>query len=245
MENMKSDIENKELLEKGSPQQLFINYAIPSLVTVLFFGLQNLVDGIVVGNYVSDLALGGVNLILPFFSLLIVLSLIIGIGSQTLVSHGLGENNLEKAQNAMTSGFWALTFLSIVITIGMFFFATPIIKRMGADATLMPHAMGYLKGLIPFVLPVTLCFYSDAILKSLGHPRMSMFIMTFSIVLNIFLSIYFVKYVGMGTMGASLATGIAFSVGLLISGFITFNPNRELSMLKGKISIWLLKKSHL
>ena len=32
-----------------------------------FFGLQNLVDGYVVGNYVSEKALGGVNIITPLF----------------------------------------------------------------------------------------------------------------------------------------------------------------------------------
>ena len=79
---------------------------------MLFFGLQSLIDGIVVGNYIGDKALGGINIILPLFSVLMVVSLTVGIGCQTVVGHGLGANDIPKAQKAMTTGFWTLTAIS-------------------------------------------------------------------------------------------------------------------------------------
>ncbi|PSJ80702.1 MATE family efflux transporter [Neisseria iguanae] len=240
---MKSNIENTQLLERSPISQLFLKYALPSLVTVLFFGLQNIVDGIVVGNYAGAEALGGVNIVLPFYSMLMVVAFIIGTGCQTIVSHGLGENNLQKSQDAMTTGFWALTLVSITITAILLFFAEQFTKLLGADEVLIPHALGYLKGLLPFILPIALCFYSDAMLKALGHPKFSMLMMSFTVILNIAFSVYLVKYAGMGTMGASMATGIAFSIGLLISAIITFNPKQKLSMLKGRFSGKLLWQS--
>ena len=52
-------------LEQGSIGTILIKYAAPSVISMLFFGLQSLIDGIVVGNYIGDKALGGINIILP------------------------------------------------------------------------------------------------------------------------------------------------------------------------------------
>ncbi|SFN97889.1 hypothetical protein SAMN05444369_1062 [Capnocytophaga haemolytica] len=55
---MKSNLDDTYLLEHSPIDKLFLKYALPSVVTVLFFGLQNLVDGIIVGNYVGGRCFG-------------------------------------------------------------------------------------------------------------------------------------------------------------------------------------------
>ncbi len=155
---MKSHLDDRYLLERSPVSQLFLKYALPSVVTMLFFGIQNLIDGVVVGNHLGPDALGGVNIILPLFSAIMVIALVVGIGSQTLVSMGLGENNLTKAQDAMTTGFWSLVLVSLVAMVSLLLFAEPLTQLMGADERLLPHALAYFKGLVPFMLPITLCF---------------------------------------------------------------------------------------
>lgn len=114
---------------------------------------------------------------------------------------------------------------------------------MGADERLLPYSLAYLKGLLLFILPLTLCFYSDAMLKALGHPGFSMIIMSLSVVVNVVLTVYFVMGLDLGTTGASVATGLAFTIGLLISGSITFNPKQRLSMLKGRFNMQILRRA--
>ena len=240
---MKSTLDNKHLLEHGPVSRLFLKYALPSVVTMVFIGLQSLVDGIVVGNHLGPDALGGINIILPLFSIIIVLALVIGIGSQTLVSMELGRNNPENAQNAMSTGFQAMVAASLVATVLLLLFTEPLTKLMGADERLLPYSLAYLKGLVPFILPLSLCFYSDAMLKALGHPRFSMVIMSMTVVINILLSVYFVIGLDWGTAGASVATGVAFTIGLLISGSITFHPKQRLSMLKGLFHLPFLMRA--
>ncbi|GIZ16521.1 MATE family efflux transporter [Capnocytophaga catalasegens] len=231
---MKSNLDNRTLLEQSPIRTLFFKYALPSVITVLFFGFQNLVDGIVVGKALGSDALAGVNIVLPLYSFIMVISLIVGMGSQTLVSLGMGENNVEKSQNAMTTGFYALTVIALILSVVLYAFMEDFVRLLGANDTLVPHALAYLKGLAIFMLPITLCFYSDAMLKGLGHPKTSMVIMSSIVILNILLSIYFVKVLHWGVMGASVATGIAFCIGLGVSALITFNPKQKLSMLKGR-----------
>lgn len=207
---MKSTLDNKHLLEHGPVSRLFLKYALPSVVTMVFIGLQSLVDGIVVGNHLGPDALGGINIILPLFSIIIVLALVIGIGSQTLVSMELGRNNPENAQNAMSTGFQAMVAASLVATVLLLLFTEPLTKLMGADERLLPYSLAYLKGLVPFILPLSLCFYSDAMMKALGHPRFSMVIMSMTVVINILLSVYFVIGQDWGTAGASIEQRCSF-----------------------------------
>lgn len=223
--------------------QLFMNYAVPSVITVLFFGVQNIIDGLIVSHYVGEYALGGVNIIMPLYSVIMVIALIVGIGSQALVSQGLGEKNLTKAQNGMSSGFWALVVVSLVGTSVLWLFGDTFVHLLGADETLMPYSLDYLKGLAPFILPITLCFYNDAMLKSMGYPKSSMAIMLIAVLLNIALSLYFVIELKLGIMGTSIATGLAFTISMLISSTITFSNKREISMLKGRFDYRLLAQS--
>ncbi len=240
---MKSNLYNRNLLERGPISRVFLKYSLPSVITMVFFGVQTLVDGVVVGKHLGSDALGGINIIMPLYSFIMVLALIVSIGSQVLVSMELGRKNSDKAQDAMSTGFRALVGISVVATVFMLLLAEPLTKLMGADERLLPFSLAYLKGLVPFILPLTLCFYSDAMLKALGHPRFSMIIMSLSVVINVLLTFYFVIGLGWGNTGASVATGIAFTVGLLISGSITFNPKQRLSMLKGRFHMPLLRNA--
>ena len=167
---MKSNLDDKHLLERAPVSRIFLKYALPSIVTMVFFGVQSLVDGIVVGNHLGSDALGGISIILPFFSFIMVLALIIGIGSQTLVSMELGRQNTEKAQDAMSTGFWALVAVSLMATAFLLLFTEPLTTLMGADERLLPFSLAYLKGLVPFILPLMLCFYS-CLLYTSPSPR--------------------------------------------------------------------------
>lgn len=240
---MKSNLDNRYLLERGPISRVFLKYSLPSVVTMVFFGVQTLVDGVVVGNHLGPDALGGINIIMPLFSFITVSALIVSIGSQVLVSMELGRKNSDKAQDAMSTGFRTLAGISLIITVFLLLLAEPLTRLMGADERLLPFSLAYLNGLVPFILPLILCFYSDAMLKALGHPRFSMIIMSLSVVINVLLTFCFVIGLGWGNTGASVATGVAFTIGLLISGSITFNPKQRLSMLKGHFHLPLLRRA--
>lgn len=222
---------------------LYKKYALPSVITMVFFGLQSLVDGYIAGNYIGAYALGGTNIVSPIFSLLMVVSLSIGIGCQTLIGHGLGAGNRLMAQRAMSTGLWALSALALLGTVVLMIFAQEIVVWMGADDTLSPYAVDYLRGLAPFMIPMSICFYSDLMLKAMGHPIYSSIVMGSAVLLNIALGVYFVIYLELGTYGTAISTGIAFSCALVVSGWKTFDPRQSISMLKGRFEMALLKRA--
>ena len=121
----------RELLEKAPIATVFLKYALPSIITMCFFGLQNLVDGYVVGNYVSEKALGGVNIITPLFSFVMVVAMIVSIGCQTLGSiviatvRGMvfiGIGMLILPTFLGERGIWLTLVLSEVLTLAVSIF---------------------------------------------------------------------------------------------------------------------------
>lgn len=239
--NIHSD--NTYLLTQAPVSRVFLRYALPSVITMVFFGVQSLVDGVVVGHYLGADALGGVNIMMPLFSGIMVLALIVGTGSQAIVSSALGQKHTAKAQDAMSTGFLAMVGVSLVSTVVLLLFGEPLARWMGANERLLPFSLAYLQGLAPFILPLSLCFYSDAMLKALGHPNISMVLMSLVVVINVGLSMFFVIELEWGIAGASIATGVAFTIGLLASGAMTFNPKQPLSMLKGHFNLALLRRA--
>jgi putative MATE family efflux protein len=201
-------------LREGEITPLFRKYAIPSVISLLFVGLQTIIDGIIVGNYAGANALASISLILPFYSFIAAMAVVIGIGCQTMISIKLGEKNHQQAHDALKSAFVFVAVFSVLLCSVSYFFVDKITLLLGADDVLFHNAVSYLKILLPFFPLIMLMFFSDFVIKSIGKPIFSMVIMTITVILNIILDLLFVMVLDMGTMGAGLATGLSFTVGI-------------------------------
>lgn len=226
--NVISDAEKRLRNEAIAP--LFRKYAIPSVITLLFVGIQTIIDGVVLGNFAGANALASVSLILPCYSFMAAMAIVIGVGCQTLISIRLGEQNRQGASNAFRSALIFLLIFSISIGAATYIFAPDITRLLGANDVLYDGAIDYLQALVPFFPMIVLMFFSDYVIKAIGRPIYSMVIMTSAVILNIILDLIFVAVLDMGTTGAGLATGIAFTIGAICNlplmlrktGIITF-----------------------
>lgn len=96
-----------------------------------------------------------------------VIALTVGIGSQTLVSRGIGKGDIAASQTAMTTVFFALAGIGLLATLLLYFFREEVVTMLGGKGDLFPHAMGYYTGLILFMIPISLCLYSDLMLRGM------------------------------------------------------------------------------
>lgn len=240
MENTNIQLSKEEhALRNGKIAPLFRRFAIPGVVGLLFLGIQSIIDGIILGNYLGANALASVSLILPCYSLMVALSIVIGIGCQTLVSISLGKMDRQGANDALRSGSTFIFTLSIVAALTLYFFAYEIASAIGANSVLIDGSVNYIRGLSPFIPVMTIFFFCDYTLKALGKPIYAMSIMSLSVVLNITFDLLFITQFNMGTMGAGLATGMAFSVGMLCSLPIVLMQRQRINIFEGRFK-WSL-----
>src|SRR5699024_1664051 len=87
-----------QTLGTQSALRSFFDYFIPSLLGMMLMSVNIVVDGVFVGNGVGALALAGVNIAVPVFSIIISIALLIGMGGGTLYSMAMGEGDGDKAK---------------------------------------------------------------------------------------------------------------------------------------------------
>ncbi len=239
----KVQLTTQELLASGKMGSLIARYAIPGAVGLVFFSLQSIVDGIIVGRLLGSDALAGVNIVMPTYTLLTAVSIILGVGAQAQMSIGMGQANYSKTKSAFKSGLIALMFFAVAYAILINVFPRTAAELLGADEHLMDYSVSYIRGVMPFIIANACFYYFDYVLKALGHPRFAMYIMIASIVLNVILSILFVAVLDMGTFGVGLGTGLSVLLGGVLSGWVSFRQmaeDKHLRMGKGHFSWRLL-----
>ena len=235
-----STTDHELALANDSIPSLIRRFAIPSVIGMISIGIQSIIDGLIVGNFLGANALAGVSLIIPLYSLVASVAIIIGIGSQTLVSIGQGTGDYIKAQNSMTTGFYSIITFCALASVLILLSSGTTASLLGATDIVMQYSQNYIKGLFVFMIPIGISFYNDYMLRSMGHPKVAMTLMTLSVVLNILLNILFIKIFNWGTFGVGFATGISFSASALISTLLLQSSGNIIKPFNGKFRPKLL-----
>ena len=218
---------------------LFYKFGIPSAVCMLFVGLQTIVDGFFVGNFAGPNALAGINLVMPIYTLITALVVVMGVGCQTVMGISSGQGNYQRASNAIRSALLFLIGVAITLVALFLLFSNELVLLLGANEVLAPYSLNYLRTLAPFFPLLILLFLGDYYLKSQGKPLLGLCIVGSMVLLNIVLDYLLIAHWGLGVRGAGLATGLSFSAGALCSAIYMFRAKAEVSVRKGRFQ-WSL-----
>lgn len=94
-----------ETLRNTPTKKLFLTYLIPSSLGMLLMAVNILVDGIFVSNGIGPEALAGINIAVPIFSILLSISLWIGMGEQHYFPFHLEKVILKKHAQSFHNPF--------------------------------------------------------------------------------------------------------------------------------------------
>ena len=225
--------EERELAGRGIPG-LFFKFALPGVVGLLFVGIQSIIDGIVLGRWMGANALASVNLVLPCYSFMTAFAIVMGVGCQTLIGICLGRRDRKGANDAFTTAFLFLSVFSSLVSLLIFVFAGEIAVWLGANEALQAGAVEYIRALVPFFPVLSVMFLGDYVLKATGHPLYAMLVLSGTVILNIVLNLLFVVRLEWGITGAGLATGFAFTVGLILNYFLLVGKRSLLPLSAGR-----------
>ncbi|MGL6104600.1 MATE family efflux transporter [Romboutsia sp.] len=214
--------------------KLFIKFTIPSIIGMIFIGIQGIIDGLFVGNVIGENALASVNLVQPYMQLIMAYALIISVGAQSIIGISLGKGENEKAQNIFRTALISLTLVSIVFTIVGLFFSDNIALILGANDALLEGASTYIKTISIFVVFVSVMFLFEMVVRSIGKPNISLISMVIAVVINIVLDYLLIKEFNMGISGAAIATGISYSTAFFINIIPFLSKKTSVNIYNGK-----------
>lgn len=194
---------------------LFWQYALPAIIGTCVTTLYNIIDGIFIGHWLGIHALQSTGLILPIMNFLAGIGMLIGIGSASRISIFLGQNNYVTAEKLLGISLLLNIVLSGSVIILFLIFMDPILYLAGASDVTLPYARDFLWIFLPGNLFSSLMFNYNHMMRASGHPLKAMLTLFITVIVNIILAPIFIKGLGMGMMGAALATVIAMFVGFV------------------------------
>ena len=230
---------------KGNPMQLLIQFSLPLLVGNIFQQLYNMVDSIIVGNFVGANALGAIGTTnsLNFFFFSLVAGLSVGIG--IIVAQYFGFGDEEKVKDAIGNSIWIITVCSVIMAIIGFVTARPILVLLDTDPVILNDAVAYLK--VVSIGIVCVGFYNgvSGILRALGDSKTPLIFLIVASVLNVILDLIFVLSFGWGVVGAGVATAFSQLISALACIIYAYKSNTYFKLKKKNIKLngSIIKKS--
>ena len=204
-------MENKRVkdMTKGNPAKLLLQFTIPLLIGNVFQQLYNMVDSIVVGNFVGENALGAIGTTnsLQFFFFSLVLGLSIGIG--IVVSQYFGSSDEENVKNTIGNAIWAISICSVLMSLVGFFLARPALVLMNTDPAILEDAVIYLKVTAIGFICVGMYNGVSSILRALGDTKTPLTFLIVASLINVALDLLFVLQFKWGVVGVAVATAFA------------------------------------
>lgn len=193
-------------LTSGSPIRLILQFAVPTLLGLLFQQLYNLVDTMIVGKLLGAQALAAVGSTgsINFF----VIGFCTGVcsGFAIPVAQRVGAGDLSKMRRYVANAAYLSILFATLLTVATGLGCRAILTLMRTPQDIFEGANAYIF-VIFMGIPTTFLYNLLAgILRSLGDSRTPVYFLALSSFLNIFLDFAFILWFSAGVAGAAIAT---------------------------------------
>ncbi|MFC3773572.1 MATE family efflux transporter [Paenibacillus sp. GCM10012303] len=222
--------ENQKLtaLESDSVGKVFVRYLIPSMIGMFMMSVNAVIDGIFVGNRFGEVALAGVNVAFPVFSIYFAVSLWIGIGGAALYSRHLGAKQVKQAQSVFTHSLALIFSLTLIIAGIAYVFRHNLAVFLGANDDTMPYVMEFMNVLLAFGFIVTVQNTFNIFVRNDGNPNLAMISLIVTSVCNVVLNYLFLFVLDFSVAGSAWALIGASAIGTLV--LVTHFLRKECSL---------------
>ena len=229
-------------------KQIFF-FALPIMLGNLLQQLYNTVDGIVVGNYVSQDALAAVGGVYSLTFLMLAISMGMGGGGAIIVSQMFGAGRNHEMRRAVSTILIMLTALGVLLSVigAVFprFFVVTLIRI--TDETICELAVTYFRIYSVGLIVQYLYNAVSSILRALGDSKSTLYFLCVAAVMNVVLDLLFVLKFKLGVLGVAWATVIsqvacaAVSLVYMLRRYPQFRFKKDEFVFDRKIFVMALK----
>lgn len=196
----------------GSPLRHILRFTIPLLIGNLFQQLYNMVDSLVVGNFVGANALAAVGACASMNFLFTSLSTGLSVGIGVIVSQYFGADDESHVRVTIANSIYVLSATAILISI-LGIFTSPILLRfLNTPEVILQDSIIYMRTTCLGLIVVAVYNGVASILRALGDSRTPLYFLIVACILNILLDLLFVLQFEMSVFGVAFATVIAQAV---------------------------------
>ncbi len=196
----------------GSPAKHILKFALPLLIGNLFQQLYNMVDSIVVGNFVGKNALASVGTCASMNFLFFSLSSGLAIGIGIIVAQYFGAKDEKNVRSTIANSFYVLIAASCIVSVLGLLLAPALLRLLQTPDNIIGDAIVYMRTTCAGIIAIA--FYNGvaSILRALGDSKTPLYFLILSSIINVILDLLFVLNLGLGVFGVALATILSQAV---------------------------------
>ena len=206
-----------KLQEQDNINAQFYRYLWAYILVALSGCLGTVVDGIIVGNLISEDGVSAINLSTPITQFIFTLHLLINAGAGMLVAYALGQKKTDDARRFFTRSLSLTVGLGLVLSIvGGMIFPQQTARMLCDNEQILPLARNYMQVLLIGCPAFILMWGLSTMVGVDGSPRLVSMAVIVDNAVNLFLDIIFIQWFGWGITGSSAATVVGHLVGIAI-----------------------------
>ncbi len=212
---------------------LLISMSIPPMISMLIQSLYNIVDSMFVAKLGED-ALTAVSLAFPIQSLIIAVSVGIGVGVNSYIARKLGEHQQKEANSAVLHGL-LLSFFGYVLFLIFGYITIPTFFHMFTnDATIYQQSCSYTYICVIFSFGILFHICIEKVFQSTGKMIFPMAIQAVGAISNIILDPILIfglfGFPAMGVKGAAIATVTAQIFSMCLSFYVLLSQEHDVQV---------------
>ena len=202
----------------GHPLKIIINFALPVFFGYLFQQFYNIVDSVIVGQFLGVDALAAVGATGSLHFMIIGFCMGLCSGFAIPVAQRFGASDYTSMRQFIFNSWFLVLIFSLIITSFTVIFCRFMLVALKTPDNIIDMSYSYFV-IILAGIPV-IFFYNilSGIIRSVGDSKTPLYFLLISAVLNILLDLLFIAVFKLGIPGAAYATVIS----TLVSGLLCF-----------------------
>jgi putative MATE family efflux protein len=202
----------------GSINKAIVLLSVPMIIEMGMESIFAVVDVFFVSKLNDNDALAAVGLTESVLTLIYSLAFGLSMGATAIVARRVGEKDLKGAADAAMQALLLALAVSLILTLAGLYWATDILRFMGASESLIANQGGYTRIMFGGNITIILLFMINGVFRGAGNASLAMRALLIANTLNIVLDPLFIFGWGpvpaFGVEGAAIATNIGRGVGV-------------------------------
>lgn len=206
-------------MTEGKPLKLILSFCIPLIFGNLFQQMYNMVDSIIVGQFVGVDALAAVGATgsLNF----LILGFVNGLcsGFSIPIAQSFGAGNFTEMRRRVANAFYLGSFVAFLVTVLTMLYTPWMLHTMQTPKDIYEDSYAYIIILFAGTYATMLYNLLAGFMRALGDSRTPLYFLAIASLLNIILDLLFILAFHMGVSGAAWATVISQGVSAILCLF--------------------------
>ena len=209
----------------GNPMKIILLFSIPVLLGNLFQQFYNMVDTVIVGQYLGEDALAAVGSTGCIMFLVLGFANGIAQGFGVMVSHAFGAKDFKRLQHYVALSLMLTAIVSAVLSVITVIGSRQLLLWLNTPENIVGLADSYIRVIFGGILCTMAYNVASGIWRGIGDSKTPLYFLIFSSALNIVLDIFLIVVVKMGTAGAAYATVISQGVAAVLCFIVMFRKH--------------------